>query len=96
MLKKLGAAMGDVFDFNALVGAGGPADEEEEEEEEEGAPNLHTAASDGEMQGVCSRGQVKGWCVRLWFAFGMIPMEVCHGGALPVGHGVHARFDSSP
>jgi hypothetical protein len=50
VLKKLGAAMGDVFDFNALVGAEGrPEDEDEDEDEAE--PNLHTAASDGTGKG---------------------------------------------
>lgn len=53
MLKKLGSAMGDVFDFGAMLGEGeegaeeAAADEEEEEEE----PNLHAAASDGECWG---------------------------------------------
>ena len=61
MLKKLGAALGDVFDFNALAGAGRP--EHEEEEEEDGAPKLHTAVRDGKMQGDCRTGRLKGLCV---------------------------------
>lgn len=47
VLKKLGGAMGDVFDFNALVGAADAEGEEAEAEGEEVA-NLHTAASDGD------------------------------------------------
>ena len=51
VLQKLGGAMGDVFDFEALAGgAGGEEGEEGEGEEgEEGEATLHTAASDGEQ-----------------------------------------------
>lgn len=43
VLQKLGGAMGDVFDFEALTGAEGEEGEEAEEEE----PTVHSAASDG-------------------------------------------------
>jgi hypothetical protein len=56
VLKKLGGAMGGAFDFQAMLGEAGAGEEgaegeaagEEEEEEEE--VNLHTAASDGNVE----------------------------------------------
>lgn len=53
MLSKLGSAMGDVFDFEALLpppGAG--AGEEEGEEEGEEVANLLSAASEGARGGI--------------------------------------------
>jgi hypothetical protein len=54
ILQKLGGAMGDVLDFEAMLGglpgAGGAEEDEEEEGAEEEVQNLHTAASDGEQQ----------------------------------------------
>ncbi|KAI8462296.1 MAG: ankyrin repeat-containing domain protein [Monoraphidium minutum] len=48
VLSKLGGAMGDVFDFEALMpGAAGGAEEGDEAEGEE-VPNLHSAASEGD------------------------------------------------
>jgi hypothetical protein len=49
VLQKLGGAMGDMFDFDALLPGGAEgAEEGEGEEEEEGEPGLHSAATDGD------------------------------------------------
>ncbi|KIY99706.1 Ankyrin repeat domain-containing protein 2 [Monoraphidium neglectum] len=53
VLSKLGGAMGDVFDFEALMpggagGGGGEEGEEGDEAEGEEVPNLHSAASEGD------------------------------------------------
>eukprot|EP00878_Enallax_costatus_P000502 GHUV01000596.1.p1 GENE.GHUV01000596.1~~GHUV01000596.1.p1 ORF type:complete len:328 (+),score=157.40 GHUV01000596.1:205-1188(+) len=55
VLKKLGGAMGDVFDFQAMLGEGaegaeGAAEGDEAAEEEEEEVNVHTAASDGNVE----------------------------------------------
>jgi hypothetical protein len=49
VLSKLGGAMGDMFDFEALMP--GAAGEEGDEAEGEEVPNLHSAASEGERRG---------------------------------------------
>lgn len=55
VLQKLGGAMGDVFDFQAMLGDGaegaeGEQAEGEQEEEEEEEANVHSAASDGNVE----------------------------------------------
>jgi hypothetical protein len=67
VLSKLGGAMGDVFDFEALMpggagGGGGEEGEEGDEAEGEEVPNLHSAASEGESWFL---GEGRGWlCLR--------------------------------